>query len=74
MRKLLLCLPWLAIALGSLGCQTTVTPFEARRYEHADHPMYSLDEQRVRARSMYAYPDSLEVMPGQSLSRQYYYR
>lgn len=74
MRSYLLLLPLLVMGLCSLGCQSTITPFEARRYDQADHPMYSLDEQRVRARSQYAYPDSVGTLPGQSLYREYYYR
>ncbi len=63
----------LTVSLLSLGCQGTATPF-TRGPAPADDPMLSMDEQKVRARSNYAYPDSLGNMPAQSTWREYYYR
>lgn len=56
------------------GCQNTHTPFDGRRPQEADDPMLTTQEQRVRARSFYAYPDEVGNLPGQSTYREYYYR
>ena len=44
------------------GCTSTVTPLEPRRADRADDPNLSIEEQRSRVRSQYAYPDD-ELAP-----------
>lgn len=64
----------LLLAALASGCHSTVTPLDARRTERADDPLLSTAEQRVRARSFYAYPDDIGTLPGTSQHREFYYR
>jgi hypothetical protein len=46
------------------GCRSFVTPLDARRPERADDPLLAAEDQKRRARYLFAFPDELGPQSG----------